>query len=157
MIFKDFKIPRKALLSKFISCSKDGVLSIHGDPKVAYSTMMLIRVMLLNLGWDLLLKSLIISVKYTSFRGQFQSIPNSLEERKIIDYQATRLKIAPYLAFGYANMFVGKKLFKMIRKMEVEIKENVFHTMKELHALGSALKAHYMQEVLDGFYAAREI
>lgn len=157
MIFKNFRIPRKALLSRFISCSKDGVLSIHGDPKVAYSTMMLIRVTLLNLGWDLLLKSLIITVKYTSYRGQFRTVPNSFQERKIIDYQATRLKIAPYLAFGYANMFVGKRLFAMIRKMESEIKNNVFHTMKELHALGSAMKAHYMQETLEGFFTAREL
>lgn len=157
MIFKHFRVPRTALLSRFISCSKEGILSIHGDPKVAYSTMMLIRVTLLNLGWDLLLKCLIIAVKYTSSRGQFKTLSNSTEERKIIDYQATRLKLAPYLAFGYANMFVGKRLFSMIRQMEKEIQKDKFHTMKELHALGSALKAHYMQETLDGFFSVREV
>lgn len=157
MIFKNFRIPRKALLSRYISCSKDGILKIHGDPKVAYSTMMLIRVTLLNLGWDLLLKSLITTVKYTTYRKQFRTLSNSEEERRIIDYQATRLRIAPYLAFGYANMFVGKRLFAMIRKMEIEIRENVFHTMKELHALGSAMKAHYMQETLEGLFTAREL
>ena len=57
MIFNNFRIPRSALLSRFITCSKDGILSIQGDPKVAYSTMMLIRVMLLNLGWDLIIKA----------------------------------------------------------------------------------------------------
>ena len=157
MIFKDFRIPRTALLSKYVSWSKDGVLSINGDPKVAYSTMMLIRVMLLNLGWDLLLKWLMITVNYTSFRKQFKSLPGSDEERRIIDYQATQLKIAPCLAFGYANLFVGKRLLGMIHKMEKEIKTDKFHTMKELHALGSALKAYFMQETLDWFFTAREL
>ena len=113
--------------------------------------------MLLNLGWDLLLKWLMITVNYTSFRKQFKSLPGSEEERKIIDYQTTQLKIAPLIAFGYANLFVGKRLLEMIQRMEKEIRLNKFHTMKELHALGSAFKAYYMQETLDGFFIAREL
>lgn len=105
--------------------------------------------MLLNLGWDLLLKSLMITVSYTSFRKQFKSLPGLDEERRVIDYQATQLKIAPCLAFSYANLFLGKRMLTMIHKMEKEIKDDKFHTMKELHALGSGLKAYYMQETLD--------
>jgi len=157
MIFNKFRVPRAALLSKYINCSKEGILSIQGDPKVAYSTMMLIRVTLLNLGWDMLLKSLLLTIKYTSNRTQFKSLPGSSEERKIIDYQASRLRIVPCLAFGYANMFVGKRLFKMLKKMELEFKDEKFYTMKELHALGSAMKAHYMQEILDCFFSVREL
>ena len=46
---------------------------------------------------------------------------------------------------------------KMITKMEEEIKQDKFRTMKELHSLGSAFKAYYMQETLDSFFVLREL
>lgn len=156
MIFTNFRVPRSALLSRFVSCSRDGNLSINGDPKVAYSTMMMIRVTLLNLGWDLLIKTICVVDRYLNFRTQFKSIANSDQERKIIDYQSTRHIMVPKLAFGYANCFAGKRMFKMLKTMEQEFKEDKFYTMKELHALGSALKAYYMQETLDAFFEIRE-
>lgn len=53
MIFKDFKIPRTALLSRFVSLEKGGELNIRGDPKVAYTTMLWVRISLVKHTWRL--------------------------------------------------------------------------------------------------------
>lgn len=41
--FKDFRIPREALLAQFTTISSEGEVSSIGDPKVAYSVMLQIR------------------------------------------------------------------------------------------------------------------
>ena len=109
MVFKDFKIPRTALLSRFISLEKGGELNIQGDPKVAYATMLFVRINLVDYTWKLAISACLLGIKYTLLRKQFKTIPNSSEERRIFDYQATQHQIIPFLCYAYACVFSSKQ------------------------------------------------
>jgi hypothetical protein len=41
------RIPRENMLQRFISVDREGAVSIQGDLRVLYSTMLMIRVMLI--------------------------------------------------------------------------------------------------------------
>mmetsp|Transcript_2209 Transcript_2209/g.2858 ORF Transcript_2209/g.2858 Transcript_2209/m.2858 type:complete len:157 (+) Transcript_2209:505-975(+) len=109
MIFSNFRIPRTALLSRYVSLNKDGQLSIQGDPKVAYSTMLFVRISLINFTWKLAISMCLLGIRYTLNRVQFKTISNSAEERRVFDYQATQYQIIPFLAYAYACVFSSKQ------------------------------------------------
>mmetsp|Transcript_17828 Transcript_17828/g.17547 ORF Transcript_17828/g.17547 Transcript_17828/m.17547 type:complete len:485 (-) Transcript_17828:28-1482(-) len=156
MIFKDFRIPRTALLSRFISLEKGGELNIRGDPKVAYTTMLHVRISLIKHTWRLVISSCCLGIKYTLLRKQFRNIPNSNEERRIFDYQATQHQIIPFLSYAYACVFSSKQCQIKYDKMIEEIKDDKFSTMRDLHSIASAFKGLQMQESLTGFFKIRE-
>jgi acyl-CoA oxidase len=43
LIMKNIRIPRKNMLRKYVTLSPYGEISIKGNPKIGYATMMLIR------------------------------------------------------------------------------------------------------------------
>lgn len=157
MIFNNVRIPRSAILSKYVSITKEGILELKGDPRVAYATMLYIRVSLLSLNWMVMGVTLAETFRYAFKRSQFKTISNSDEERKILHYQATQTKLVPLLAFTYANIFTDKFCFSLYNTMMEKIKESDFRIMGDLHVLASALKAHYMQESLDSLFIMREV
>ena len=157
MKFDHHRIPRSAILSKYVNVSKEGIIQLNGDPRVAYATMVWIRVTLLEFNWQVLLKNADAVMRYTLMRSQFKSISNSDEERKVIDYQATQTQMVPYVAFGFANAFMGNYCRQLHTQMLENIKKDDFKLMNELHVLVSSLKAYYMQEMIDGLYTLREI
>lgn len=44
MYFRNFKIPRSSLLSKYVQVDRQGNFSINGNPRFAYATMMKTRI-----------------------------------------------------------------------------------------------------------------
>lgn len=124
LIFKDFKIPRSALLSKYTTITKDGEVSTAGDNKMAYRVMLTMRSNLLKYAWQGVLKSIIIAGRYTNFRSQFKSLPFSSKERKIIQYETTKDHLVSYLSLGYASFFTWKF-----------VKNNVTDNLKDLHSI----------------------
>lgn len=101
-------MPKEALLSRFTTISKEGKVSTVGNPKIAYSVMLGIRCNLLKYAFEGMMKFTLISGRYVNLRKQFRSIPGSSEERKLIDYSATKDKLLPSIAFGYAIFFSWK-------------------------------------------------
>ena len=156
MIFKDFKVPRSALLSRFVNLNSKGELDIRGDPKVAYSTMLYVRVSLMDFTWKINLSILLVGIRYTLFRKQFRSIDNSKEERKVFDYQATQYQMMPFLSFSFACIFASKRCSALYEQMREEIKNDNFTTMKDLHSIVSAFKGQHMPESLNGLFKVRE-
>ena len=156
MIFKDFKVPRSALLSRFVNLNSKGELDIRGDPKVAYSTMLYVRVSLMDFTWKINLSILLVGIRYTLFRKQFRSIDNSKEERKVFDYQATQYQMMPFLSFSFACIFASKRCSALYEQMREEIKNDNFTTMKDLHSIVSAFKGLHMPESLNGLFKVRE-
>jgi len=146
MIFNNFKIPRSAMLSRFIECTPEGKFLQKGDPRVAYSTMMLIRIQLIEAASPYIIRPLVIAARYAAVRKQFKTLPNSEEERRILDYQSTQTKMVSAMAFAWVSKFMAYKCSDMYRTMLEEIKNKKFRTMKDLHSLASAIKAYYMEE-----------
>ena len=156
MIFKDFRVPRTALLSRYVSLTKEGKLNIQGDPKVAYSTMLFVRISLINFTWKLAISMWLLGIRYTLIRRQFKTISNSEEERRIFDYQATQYQIIPFLAYAYGWIFSSKQCVAKYNLMREEIKNDKFTTMRDLHSIASAFKALQMQQSIDGLFKIRE-
>ena len=66
--------------------SKEGELSIKGDPKILYTTMMLIRLGIVMTCAPVSILALKIAFRYGAVRRQFSTIKGTRDERKIIDY-----------------------------------------------------------------------
>lgn len=155
--FDNVRIKRSQILSRYVSVSKEGNIEIKGDPRIAYATMVFIRVTLVDYNWQVLLSSINGALRYMYVRSQFKTIPNSLDERKLIDYQVSQTKLLPYLAFSYANAFMGQYCLQLHDQMHKDIKNDDFGLMNDFHILASSIKAYYMQECLDGLFVVREL
>ena len=64
-IFKNVRIPRANLLSKFISVDREGSFSIEGDLRVLYATMMSVRTQLLESAAFVLNSANVIAIRYS--------------------------------------------------------------------------------------------
>jgi len=56
------------MLMRFIKVDKDGSVEIQGDLRVLYSTMLMIRVMLVCVSKNYLARSLLIALRYSVVR-----------------------------------------------------------------------------------------
>lgn len=146
MKFDHVRIPRTAILSKYVSVSKDGIINIKGDPRIAYATMLWIRVQLLDLSWQVISINAAHGLRYAFKRTQFKTISNSTAERRIIDYQASITRYASITAFTYANIFIAKFCTKIFNHMHDRIKVEDFSVMNDLHVLISCQKAYFMDQ-----------
>ena len=108
MKFEHVRVPRSAILSRYVNVTKEGMIELRGDPRVAYATMLSIRVTLISFAWRFELLNCNMAIRYGLKRTQFKSISNSNQERRIIEYQATQAKVTPHLAFGYSMIFMSK-------------------------------------------------
>ena len=64
LYFKNFKIPRTAMLSRYAEITKEGDFMLKGDPRVAYAAMMLIRMQLIDGTPAYFIKALIYALRY---------------------------------------------------------------------------------------------
>lgn len=79
--FDHVRIPRTNMLMGIVSISKDGDFEIKGDPKVLYTTMMLIRTSIV-LDCPIAAESaLLIALRYGTCRRQFATIKGTKVER----------------------------------------------------------------------------
>ncbi|CAI2386617.1 unnamed protein product [Moneuplotes crassus] len=158
MYFDNFKIPKSALLSRYVGITDEGDFIQKGDPRVAYSTMMLIRIQLVEATPAYMHMALLLSSRYCYNRTQFKTLPGSTEERRIIDYQASMAKLAPCLAFSFISKFTAYKVNDMYKRMQEEINtKKEFGLMKALHSVLCALKAYYMEESVYYIKELREL
>lgn len=86
-IFDNLRIPRTNMLMRIAELSREGEFSIKGDPKVLYTTMMLIRQGIVVDCPQSSLMALKIAFRYGVGRRQFATMKGQRAERKIIDYQ----------------------------------------------------------------------
>ena len=108
MKFEHVRVPRSAILSRYVNVTEEGMIELKGDPRVAYATMLWIRVSLITFAFRLELLNCNIAIRYGLKRTQFKSISNSNQERRILEYQATQARVTPHLAFGYSMIFMSK-------------------------------------------------
>ena len=85
-VFTNVRVPRSALLCRYIRVSRDGKVSREGNPRVAYFTMMLNRILIIQEAYGYLSRPLTIALRYSCFRSQFKTADGN-QERKVINYQ----------------------------------------------------------------------
>jgi len=52
LAFFNFRVSRKSILSRYVNVTPQGMITLDGDPKIAYGTMLLIRVTLLRFSFQ---------------------------------------------------------------------------------------------------------
>ncbi len=113
-IFTHLRVPRSALLCRYVSVSKEGQVTMQGDPKVAYFTMMFNRIFIIQEASPYLSRPLAIVFRYSAFRRQFKTLTDS-QERKVLDYQNQQYRLVPYLASAFAFFFAGEHTAALFR------------------------------------------
>lgn len=121
LILKGVRIPRKNMLTRYISVTKDGKLKVKGDPKISYATMMDIRRHLSTNYPKIYSQGITIATRYSLFRRQFKD--HTKQEIKIIDYQLQQDKILQRVAEYYAINVAGNKISKLTLKNIQQVKE----------------------------------
>lgn len=86
LLFKNFKVPRNAMLSRFTEITKEGEFELKSDPRLLYQIMSLTRLsIILGCAFNLY-RSGLVAVRYAVCRRQFSNQSGSKEERKLLDY-----------------------------------------------------------------------
>ena len=86
ILFTNYRIPRKNLLSRFINVDREGNFEMKGDPKILYQGMVATRVSLLHSSYQCISKATVIATRYAVCRRQFKTLKGKSEERKLLDY-----------------------------------------------------------------------
>ena len=77
LTLKDVRIPRDQMLQRFMKVDRDGEVSVQGDLKILYSTMMATRMYIVTTAREFLAKGLTIGLRYSVCRRQFKNISGS--------------------------------------------------------------------------------
>lgn len=155
--FNQVRTPRENMPMKYVSVDKEGTFSIEGDLRALYSVMMDIRVQLVQHSGMMLLKSVIISLRYSACRRQFRMVQanGKKDETKLIDYQTQQLKLFPLLSqatcFVLCHAFVLEKYDELL----AGVKKGDFSLLDEMHHYTSGMKSVFSQYCMDGLLISR--
>lgn len=153
--FDHMRIPRTNMLMGISSLSKEGDFKIMGDPKVLYTTMMLIRTSIVECCPNYSLLALKIALRYGSVRRQFATIKGQRIERKIIDYQTFQHTLTPLLAQNLSLCFVANYIKQEFKEMNDKIAVGNFDKLPVMHHLLAGLKAHVSEVMMNTLDKAR--
>ena len=96
MAFTNCRISRSNMLAGMVSLDRDGTYHAAKNSKHSYTSMVIIRgLMSEELGIEVA-KAVVIALKYTGFRRQFNAKHG--KERRVIEYASVRNRLFPALA-----------------------------------------------------------
>lgn len=143
------------MLMGIAALSKEGDFSINGDPKVLYTTMMLIRTSIVIDSPIFSLTALKVAMRYGAVRRQFSTVKGTKDERKIMDYQTFQTTLTPLMAVNMSLCMVGSYIRETFRDMKVKISEGNFDLMPVMHHLLAGLKAQNTEIMVETVDKAR--
>lgn len=160
---KDVRVPRFNMLARFQQLEKGGKYT-KAPPnlaKIAYLTMMKIRVAICASAAGALAKSLTIAVRYTAHRTQgFINAKKSRDEKKIIDHRILQSRLFPLIGTAYALWFASSQVHKLLIGFDMALKakgaEVDTSVLPLLHATAAGLKAFSTQIAVLGMDEARK-
>ena len=135
--------------------SKEGKFTVKGDPKVMYTTMMLVRLTIIMECPQFSLMALKIALRYGTVRRQFATQDNSKEERRIIDYQTFQMTLVPLMAMNIANMIVNNWLRDNFRTMREQVVKGRYDMMPLLHHVLAGMKSQNTDFMMRSIETAR--
>ena len=110
------------MLMGLTDVTKDGEISYKGDPRVLYSVMMYIRMLIVRSCGEGTMWGNCIAMRYLAVRRQFATQAGTPEERTILNYQTTQHIFGPLLARGISMQIVASWTIDEFRKMMDDIK-----------------------------------
>jgi acyl-CoA oxidase len=152
-LIKNLRIPRRNMLMKYHTVSKDGQYAVQGNEKISYATMLVTRsAITINLG-NQYAKIAIIATRYSLLRRQFKDEKG--EEIPILNYQTQQTKVLSRIGEVYACIATAKAIKELSDFVYSEAKEGRFTRLNEAHTLTSAAKAYLSCEVQNNIEVAR--
>lgn len=114
LAFKQYRVPRMSMLSRFASVNKEGEFELLGDPRSLYQIMTMTRTMIIFGSSLALARSVSTATRYAVCRRQFVNEKGTKRERKIIDYQTHMQILGPHMANALLINVTGAAIEKLI-------------------------------------------
>jgi acyl-CoA oxidase len=157
MLFKNVRVPRANLLSRYADVDEKGQLQLKGDMRALYGIMLETRVWIVGNASQSLAQGLTIATRYAVVRRQFATLEaGNKQERKLMDYQTHMFKFAPLLAYTYAMNFAGRYLFSEHIALINDLNNNEFGRLDTMHHLSAGWKATFSRIAYDGIDSLRQ-
>ncbi|KAF2429042.1 acyl-CoA oxidase [Tothia fuscella] len=151
MLFKNFKIPHKALLSKHSGVDIDGKYIAPQNQAVVYGSMTFVRASIIMAARFTLARACTIAVRYLSIRRQFADRDHGGPEVAVLDYPSVQVRVLPLLAATYAMHYTGEAMFNLYSETRADIEQRGdLSRLAELHAASSGLKSACTLITADG-------
>ncbi|XP_026758677.2 probable peroxisomal acyl-coenzyme A oxidase 1 [Galleria mellonella] len=138
--FDHVRIPREHMLMKNSKVLEDGTYVNSPSSKLAYGTMMFVRVVLVTDMCNYMAKAVTIAMRYSAVRRQSQPKPNE-PEPQILDYLTQQHKLLIGVASVHAFRLNADWLWNMYNNVTAELDAGDLERLPELHALSCCLKA----------------
>ncbi len=110
-IFNNFRIPRRNMLMKYHTVSKEGVYALQGNEKISYATMLLTRAGIISSFYKSSAKMITIATRYSIIRTQFKG--KNGKEVPVLDYQTQQEKVIPRIAETFAFRFIDETVIQL--------------------------------------------
>ncbi|XP_017768288.1 PREDICTED: probable peroxisomal acyl-coenzyme A oxidase 1 [Nicrophorus vespilloides] len=138
--FEKVRIPRNHLLMKNSKVLEDGTYVKAPSSKLAYGTMIFVRVVIVEDAAFFLRKAVTIATRYSAVRHQCQ-LKAGEPETQIMDYITQQYKLFPNIATFFAYSYVAKWLWEYYNNVTGELEAGILDRLPELHAIACCLKA----------------
>ncbi|KAH0827732.1 Peroxisomal acyl-coenzyme A oxidase 1 [Fonsecaea pedrosoi] len=116
MKFTNKRIPRSQMLAGMASLDRNGTYRGSTNSKHSYTSMVIIRgLMIAEIGQDVA-KAVIIALRYTAFRRQFNKKDG--KETLVINYASVKNRLYPALCRALPMMFFGRQVKKQIDNLK---------------------------------------
>lgn len=151
MLFKNFRIPHSALLSRHTGVTLDGKYIKPKNQAIVYGSMTFVRASIIMDCRMGLARACTIAVRYLSIRRQFSDRDSeSPEEVAVLNYPSVQMRVLPLLAACYALHYTGESMFNLYWATRSSVDQGDFSRLAELHAASSGLKSACTLLVADG-------
>lgn len=148
------RIPRKQMLMKHSQVLKDGTYQKAPNSKLTYSTMILMRVVIVENAADYLKRAVVIATRYSAVRRQ-SKLKETEPELQILDFVTQQYRIFPLIATVFAFHATAKWVWELFTNIEREILEGELTRLPELHAIACCLKAVSTTDCAQGVETCR--
>lgn len=159
MLFKNFKVPHSALLSKYSGVdSESGMYIKPKNQAVVYGSLTYVRAQIVMHARLVLARACTIAVRYLSIRRQFsdRDAKGNAPEVAVLNYPTVQIRILPLVATAYALHYTGEAMFNLYWNTRAEIeKGGDFSRLAEMHAASSGLKSCCTMLAADGIEVCR--
>lgn len=156
------RIPRRYLLSRYVSVDREGNFKKSKDQKMLYATMTYTRKTITSGAGFALARAAVIATRYSAVRRQFAANMEDLESRRggvvesqVLDYSTQLYAVLPMLATATAFHLTGRWLDRFYTEFNKEIEGGDLSRLSEMHVVTSATKAHFTHVVSEGIEVCR--
>ena len=139
--FTHFRVPRIALLSRFMSINKRGEFKLKANPKIIYQIMVQTRIHICFGTAFILNMAACIAGRDAACRRQFATIRGTDQERKLLDYQLHMDTVGSNLCKGLMLQLVVADIAEVEVQSQIEVENGSYKMLDILHHFSAGMKA----------------